>query len=235
MQAEIYDLERNHTWIVTDLPPGKTPIGCKWVFRIKYRSDEIIERHKARLVVLGIRQVEGIDFTKTFAPVAKMTSVRVFLSVAAIKGWHLHQMDVHNAFMHGDLNEEVYMKLPPSFPTTHSGQVCKLQKSLYGLSQAPRNWLSKLVHSLSIFGFHQSKADYSLFSLTQSNTTLHVLEYVDDLIIAEDDLSAIDRFKRSLRSCIHMKDLGIRKYFLGIEIARNPKGLFLSQKKYTLI
>lgn len=101
MQSEITALENNHTWVLEPFPPHKTPIGCKWVFRIKYKADSSIERYKARLVVLGNRQVAGIDFTETFAPVAKMTSVRLFLSVAAIRGWELHQMDVHNEFLHG--------------------------------------------------------------------------------------------------------------------------------------
>ncbi|KAJ4769803.1 Retroelement pol polyprotein-like [Rhynchospora pubera] len=122
MRDEIDALERNGTWTMENLPPGKTAIGCKWVYRVKYHADGRVERYKARLVALGNRQIQGVDYAETFAPVAKMVSVRTFLAVAAIKGWALHQMDVHNAFLHGDLHEEVYMRLPPGFSSSMSGK-----------------------------------------------------------------------------------------------------------------
>ena len=233
MKAEIEALERNGTWKIEDLPPGKKAIGCKWVYKIKYKSDGTVERFKARLVVLGNNQVEGIDYNETFAPVAKMVSVRTFLAIATIRNWELHQMDVHNAFLHGDLDEEVYMRLPQGFSSS-PGKVCRLRKSLYGLCQAPRNWFAKLASALKSFGFIQSYADYSLFSYHRNGVILHVLVYVDDLIIAGNTSSSIADFKKYLSSCFHMKDLGVLKYFLGIEITRGPDGLFLSQRKYAL-
>ncbi|KAJ3708504.1 hypothetical protein LUZ61_012209 [Rhynchospora tenuis] len=234
MQTEIEALEHNNTWSIEDLPSNKKAIGCKWVYRIKYNSDGSVERYKARLVVLGNRQVEGIDFKETFAPVAKMVSVRTFLAVAVARGWELHQMDVHNAFLHGDLHEEVYMRLPPGFASKHPGKVCRLRKSLYGLRQAPRMWFSKLTEALKAYGFTQSYADYSLFTLEKQDTFLAILVYVDDLVIAGNNSDAIVRFKQYLSSTFHMKDLGALKYFLGIEIARNSTGLYLCQRKYTL-
>ncbi|CAH9146720.1 unnamed protein product [Cuscuta epithymum] len=234
MQSEIRALENNQTWVMEPLPPGKKALGCKWVYKIKYNSDGTVERFKARLVVFGNHQQEGIDYTETFAPVAKMVTVRLFLAVAAAKNWELHQMDVHNAFLHGDLDEVVYMKPPPGFCSSRPGQVCRLKKSLYGLRQAPRCWFAKLSASLKQYGFQQSYSDYSLFTLTQGSAQLFILIYVDDLIIAGNDSSAIARFKSYLHNCFHMKDLGFLKYFLGIEVARSADGIFLCQRKYTL-
>ena len=133
MQKEIAALEANGTWDMAVLPPHKKALGSKWVYKIKYHVDGQVERLKARLVIFGNHQVEGVDYNETFAPVAKMVTVRAFLAVAAVKNWVLHQMDVHNAFLHGDLDEEVYMKLPPGFNFRTPGLVCRLKKSLYGL------------------------------------------------------------------------------------------------------
>jgi hypothetical protein len=234
MQLEIEALENNGTWTVESLPPNKKAIGSKWVYRIKYHSDGTIERYKARLVILGNNQVEGLDYHETFAPVVKMVTVRTFLAVAAAKCWELHQMDVHNAFLHGDLDEEVYMKFPPGFRSSAPNQACRLRKSLYGLKQAPRCWFAKLKSALLKYGFTQSYSDYSLFTLRRDSTELYVLVYVDDLIISGNDNKSIVSFKSYLSTCFHMKDLGTLKYFLGIEVARNSNGIFLCQRKYTL-
>ncbi|KAL0361118.1 UNVERIFIED_CONTAM: Retrovirus-related Pol polyprotein from transposon RE1 [Sesamum radiatum] len=218
MKVEIDALERNGTWTIADLPLGKKAIGCKWVYKIKYNSDGTIECFKAYLVVLGNNQVEAVDYHETFAPMAKMISVRTFLAVTAIRNWELHQMDVHNAFLHGDLDEEVYMMLPPDFSSS-PGKVCKLRKSLYGLRQAPRNWFPKLAFALKSFGFVQSYADYSLFSYNHDGVILQMLVYVDGLIIAGNNSSYVIEFKIYLSTCFHMTDLSVLKYFLGIEIA----------------
>ncbi|KAL2901568.1 Retrovirus-related Pol polyprotein from transposon RE1 [Bienertia sinuspersici] len=234
MAHEIRALEDNGTWVLEPLPPGKKALGSKWVYRIKYNADGTVERLKARLVILGNHQVEGIDYTETFAPVAKMVTVRTFLAVAAARRWELHQMDVHNAFLHGDLDEEVYMKPPPGFHTGQPGMVCKLRKSLYGLKQAPRCWFAKLASSLKSYGFQQSYSDYSLFTFNRDGVSLHVLVYVDDLIISGNSSTAINDFKVYLGECFHMKDLGKLQYFLGIEVARNSDGILLCQRKYAL-
>ena len=126
MHREIEALEANGTWTIEDLPAGKKALGCRWVYKIKYNSDGTMKWLKARLVILGNHQTEGVDYTQTFAPVAKMVTVRVFLAIAAAMNWEVHQMDVHNAFLHGDLHEEVYMTLPPGFRAWTLGQVCKL-------------------------------------------------------------------------------------------------------------
>ena len=234
VRGEADALEINRTWDVLDLPPGKKAIGCKWVFTIKYNADGTIERYKARLVCFGNHQIKGEDYEETFAPVAKMDTVRILLEVALARNWEVHQMDVSNAFLHGDLEEEVYMRLPPGFQSKHQNKVCRLRKSLYGLKQAPRCWFEKLTKALTSFGFVESYEDASLFIFVKDGRSIRVLIYVDDLIVAGNDLEMIKRFKAYMSKCFLMKDLGRAKYFLGIKIARGPLGIFLSQRKYAL-
>ena len=140
MHAELKALRDNNTWQVEDLPDNKRAIGCKWVFKIKRKSDGTIERYKARLVAKGYTQVEGEDFVESFSPVAKVVTVRLLLTLAASQQWSIHQLDVNNAFLHGDLDEVIYIQLPPGYPKKHPKQVCRLTKSLYGLRQASRQW-----------------------------------------------------------------------------------------------
>ena len=137
MQEELTALDVNHTWQITTLPLWKTTIGCRWVYKIKHKSDGSNDQYKACLVAKGYTQLEGLDFIDTFAPVAKLTTLRLLL-VAASNDWILKQLDVNNAFLHGDLLEEVYMQPPPGLTLPSSNHVCKLQRSLYGLRQASR-------------------------------------------------------------------------------------------------
>lgn len=224
----------NQTWDVTTLPPGKKILDCRWVYKNKFNADGTISRRKSRLVACGNRQREGIDYKDTFAPVAKPSTVRILLQIAAAKKWEIHQMDVHNAFLHGDLREEVYMRLPQGFQGSDPTKVARLRKSIYGLKQAPRCWFAKLSTALKTYGFIQNKSDYSHFSLIHEKIHLHILVYVDDFIIASNDLPTLLKFKHYLGQCFHMKDLGTLKYFLGIEVARSNEGIFLSQRKYAL-
>ncbi|KAJ9541338.1 hypothetical protein OSB04_027844 [Centaurea solstitialis] len=152
MQEELQDLDKAQTWDSIPLPPGKRPIGSKWVFKIKTKSDGSIDRYKARLVAKGFNQEYDIDYEETFAPVARVTSVRSLLAIAATKRWPLFQMDVKNAFLNDDLSEEVYMTPPPG--VSHSpGHVCRLRKALYGLKQAPRAWFEKFSNTVLSLGF----------------------------------------------------------------------------------
>ena len=235
MDNELAALDENKTWSVMKLPKGKKAVGSRWIYKTKFNADGTIERHKARLVARGFTQTYGVDYKETFAPVAKMNTVRVLLSVAVNKNWSLHQMDVKNAFLHGELQEEVYMKLPPGHSQFHeSDMVCRLHKAIYGLKQSPRAWYAKLSSVLEEVGFCRSNADSSLFVRNGSSGKLIVLIYVDDLIITGDSSEEIMNLKQSLQSKFSMKDLGALKYFLGIEMAASHKGLFLSQRKYIL-
>lgn len=234
MQAEITALEENNTWSLVPLPLGQRPIGCKWVFKIKYNSDGTIERYKARLVEKGFTQREGIDYAETFAPVAKLTTFRCLLALASIRGWPLYQMDVQNAFLHGELSEAVYMHPPPGFRRQGESLVCRLHKSLYGLKQASRSWFHKFLSAITHFGFQQSQADHSLFTKVQGDSFTAILLYVDDMVITGNNQKAINNVKTFLASCFKLKDLGMLKYFLGIEIARSTMGIFNNQRKYTL-
>ncbi|KAI5337174.1 hypothetical protein L3X38_016443 [Prunus dulcis] len=235
MREELQALDENCTWSIVKLPHGKKAVGCKWVYKTKFKSDGSLERHKARLVAKGFTQTFGVDYKETFAPVAKMNTVRVLLSVAVNNDWSLFQMDVKNAFLHGELEEEVYMSLPPGHPQEkQEGMVCKLHKAIYGLKQSPRAWYAKLSSVLESVKFQRSFADSSLFVKDENGSKLIVLIYVDDIIITGSNLAEITKLKLFLHQKFAIKDLGSLKYFLGIEIAASRKGLFLNQRKYVL-
>ena len=234
MAAELQALEANHTWTLASLPPGKKPIGYKWVFKTKFKANGSIEHHKARLVAKVYTQVEGLDYRDTFAPVAKLVTVCCVLAVTVAKNWSLHQLDIKNAFLHGDLHEEIYMIPPPGYCKQGETHVCRLQKSLYGLKQASRNWFFKLSSVLLAAGFRYSHADHSLFTLSHGAYFTLVLVYVDDLLVAGNDLSVISKLKSFPAQTFKIKDLGTLKYFLSLEVARSPAGIFLNQRKYAL-
>lgn len=235
MDDELKALEETNTWNIVHLPPGKHVVGCRWVYRFKFNPDGSIERPKSRVVAQGFTQHFGVDYKETFAPVAKMSTVKVLLSVAANHGWSLSQMDVKNAFLHGELEEEVYMKIPPGHPLCGDpSRVCKLNKSIYGLKQSPRAWHAKLSSTLEDLGFTRSSADSSLYVQTGQTEKLMVLIYVDDLIITGSNADSIAALKKKLQGKFPVKDLGPLKYFLGIEVATSRKGLFLNQRKYTI-
>jgi hypothetical protein len=204
------------------------------VFKLKLHANGTVEIYKARLVAKGFTQTEGLDYLDTFSPVVKMTTIRILMVVAAINNWPLFQLDVNTAFLHGDLNEEVYMKPPPGLQLPHPDMVCKLQRSLYGLKQASRQWNTKLTETLIHSGFIQSKADYSLFTKNTTTGFTVVLVYVDDLVLGGTDILEINTLKTLLDDKFSIKDLGSLKYFLGFEVARSKNGISMCQRKYAL-
>jgi hypothetical protein len=236
MELEMKALHQNGTWELVPLPPSKKTVGCKWVYTAKFNPDGSVERLKASLVAKGYTQTYGIDYDETFSPVAKISSVRILISLAANLNWPLFQLDVKNDFLHGDLHEEVYMEQPPGFVAQgeYRGCVCKLKKTLYGLKQSPRAWFGKFSKAVMEFGLQHCQTDHSVFHLHTSAGYILLVVYVDDIVITGDDSGGIARLKLLLQQKFHTKDLGKLKYFLGIEVARSQKGINLSQRKYVL-
>uniref|UniRef100_A0A2N9IZP8 Integrase catalytic domain-containing protein n=1 Tax=Fagus sylvatica TaxID=28930 RepID=A0A2N9IZP8_FAGSY len=235
MKEELDALLKTGTWDLVDLPAGKSAIGCKWVYKIKTRSDGTVDRYKARLVAKGFTQEYGIDYEETFAPVARLSSVRTLIAVSASRHWPLFQMDVKNAFLNGELTEEVYMQLPPVFsqPPGFSLKVCRLRRALYGLKQAPRAWFAKFSSTISQHGFSASSYDSALFFRRSDHGITLLLLYVDDMIITGDDMQGIQDLKRFLGQHFEMKDQGLLSYFLGLEVSSSSDGYYLTQAKYT--
>lgn len=223
----------NGTWSLVLVKPDTNIIGCKWVFKVKQRPDGSIERRKARFVAKGFNQQAGIDYNETFSPVVKPVTIRIILTIALSNNWPLRQLDVQNAFLHGDLTEVVYMKQPPGFVDSRFPHyVCRLHKTIYGLKQSPREWNQKLCNFLIDFGFCVSKADPSLLMKLTSTYKIYVLVYVDDLIITRSDSTLVQQTIDKLNTVFAIKDLGDLSYFLGVEATRSKAGLFLSQHKY---
>ncbi|KAL0385511.1 UNVERIFIED_CONTAM: Copia protein [Sesamum radiatum] len=233
MAEELQALEQNETWKLTSLPPGKRAIGSRWVYKLKLNPDGSVNRYKARLVAKGYSQIEGVDYTDSFSPVAKNVTVRIFLSIAAAYSWPLHQLDVNNAFLHGFLDEEVYMS-PPDGYSAPPGQVCKLQKSLYGLKQVSQQWNLEFTLKIAEFGFKQSSHDHCLFIKSVPHGFLALLVYVDDILVMGPSEDLIVEVKRYLDALFTIKDLGFAKYFLGLEIARSTDGMSVTQRKYAM-
>ncbi|CAL2254340.1 unnamed protein product [Prunus armeniaca] len=236
MNDEMEALQKNSTLEMTILPIGKRTVGCRWIYIVKFKADGTIERYKARLVAKGYTQTYGIDYGETFAPVAKINTIRVLLSLAANLNWQLHQFDVKNAFLHSDLEEEVYMDSPPGckMGLNTSNMVCKLRKSLYGLKQSPRAWFGKFSKSMKDFEYKQSNSDHTLFLKHKKGKVTTLIVYVDDMVVTGNDPVEKAALQHHLASEFEMKDLGALRYFLGIEVARSEQGIFLSQRKYIL-
>ena len=188
MNEEMKSLQKNETWELVDHPPGKKPVGCRWVYTVKHKADGTIERFKARLVAKGYTQTYGIDYIDTFTPVAKINTIRVLLSLAVNLDWPLQQFDVKNAFLHGELSEEVYMDLPPGcmIQEVHCRKVCKLKKSLYELKQSPRAWFGRFTKSMRSFGYRQSNSDHFILEKQHGKITALIV-YVDDMVVTGND------------------------------------------------
>ncbi|WVY92910.1 hypothetical protein V8G54_031998 [Vigna mungo] len=219
---ELEALKKNSTWRLVDLPKGKKVIGSKWIFKKKEATPGGEKaRYKARLVAKGFTQIEGVDYHEIFAPVVKHCSVRVLMAIVAHCNLHLEQLDVRTAFLHGDLEETIYMKQPDGFAV--DDRVCLLQKSLYGLKQSPRQWYMKFDDFLIKLNFKRCNYDDCVYTLNHDGEMLYLLLYVDDILIASSDRGMIGETKA--------------RRILGIDIKRDRPGgnLFLSLERFLLL
>ncbi|KAK1423646.1 hypothetical protein QVD17_18952 [Tagetes erecta] len=233
MRAELESIERNTTWTLTQLPPGHKAIGLKWVFKLKKDASDKVTTHKARLVARGFVQQKGIDFEEAFAPVARLETIRLLLAMAAKGKWLVHHLDVKSAFLNGELKEEVYVKQPDGFVKEGKEEmVCRLNKALYGLRQAPRAWNIRLDKALKELGFSRCTHEQAVYKVHNSNSILIVGVYVDDLIVTGSSERMIQEFKRKMESVFDMKDLGMLSYYLGIEVDQTENGIVIKQEGY---
>ncbi|KAH9704480.1 retrovirus-related pol polyprotein from transposon RE1 [Citrus sinensis] len=231
MQAEYDALMKNNTWSLVPISSSYKPVGCKWIFRTKYNTDGSISKYKARLVAKGFHQTASINYSETFSLVIKSSTVRVILSLAVMKEWKVRQIDVNNAFLNGELSEDVYMTQPEGFESK-KGYICKLNKALYGLKQAPKAWYEKFKGCLTDWQFINSKADTFLFIKHDTRGLIIVLIYVDDILITSPDSDLLEVFITKLSTVFALKDLGLVAYFLLVEVCYTAQGMHLSQTKY---
>ncbi|GJW28577.1 retrovirus-related pol polyprotein from transposon TNT 1-94 [Tanacetum coccineum] len=235
MQEELHQFDRLQVWELVDKPFGKTVIKLKWLWKNKKDEDQIVIRNKARLVAKGYAQEEGIDFEESFAPVARLEAVRIFVAYAAHKSFPIYQMDVKTAFLNGPLKEEVYVAQPDGFvDPDHPEKVYRLRKALYGLKQAPRAWYDELSNFLMSKGFTKGTIDPTLFTIRYGEDILLVQIYVDDIIFGSTNPKFSKRFEKLMHSRFEMSLMGEMKFFLGLQIHQSPRGIFINQAKYAL-
>lgn len=235
MDDEIASLAANNTWTLQPVPHGVKPIPVKWVFKEKRDASGSIERHKARLVVKGFHQREGIDYDDVFAPVSKYSTLRTLLAIAADQDLEIHQLDIKTAFLNGNLDEDVYIQQPPGYDNHNPHLACKLNKALYGLKQASRAWHRTLKTKIESMGFNESTADPGLFIKPSSSSPAYLLIYVDDILVITGSTSALSSIKTQIATAFDIRDLGPAAFFLGIDIIRDrtTKTIKLTQTRHT--
>ncbi|CAI7879650.1 unnamed protein product [Closterium sp. NIES-53] len=220
MEKELASINENDVFELVDPPKGAYLVGCKWVLKKKLGADGSVERYKARLVFQGYTQREGEHYSETFAPVAKATTLRVLLALAASLNLKVEQLDVCTAFLYGLLMEEVYMRQPPGYDDG-SGRVWKLKHTLYGLKQSPRGWYKRIDDFLLQHGFAHSECDSALYVLKEGENQLALLLYVDDLVLFSDSKDLIREVKQWLGVEFARRDLGPVTYYLGMHVDRD--------------
>lgn len=228
MHEEYSSLIKNETWSLTDLPPGKKALPCKWVFKTKTNQRGNIVRYKARLVIKGYAQRRGADYEETYSPVVRYTTIRYLFALAAKYDLQIDQMDAVSAFLQGEIDKEIYMQQPEQF--RQGSQVCKLHKSIYGLKQASRLWNTKLKNVLHELGMLQSKTDPCVYYNAEKNTFIAV--WVDDLILFAAQESIKILLKEKLKQHFEMKDIGPASECVGLHITKDGQKIIIDQEKY---
>ncbi|PKU74273.1 Retrovirus-related Pol polyprotein from transposon TNT 1-94 [Dendrobium catenatum] len=233
MAQEFFALQQQGTWTLVPPPPNAPVLGSKWTYHTKYNSDGSVARFKARLVAQGNQQELGINYQDTFSPVAKLPTIRILFTVALFHNWPVQQLDVANAFLHGDITETVFMRQPKGFEdATNPSHVCRLHKAIYGLRQAPRQWFTTFTNYLRQIGFSHSQADPSLLIFHEGITHIYLLVYVDDILLTGNNVQAMTELVAKLKEKFTMKQLGAANHFLGIKIDHFHDKYFLSQTSY---
>ncbi|GJT11025.1 retrovirus-related pol polyprotein from transposon TNT 1-94 [Tanacetum coccineum] len=235
MQEELHEFKRLEVWELVPPPDKAFVITLKWIYKVKLDELGGILKNKARLVARGYRQEEGIDFEESFAPVARLEAIRIFLAFAAHMNMVVYQMDVKTAFLNGNLWEEVYVSQPDGFvDPERPNYVYKLKKALYGLKQAPRAWYDMLSSFLISNDFSKGSVDPTLFIRREGKELLLVQIYVDDIIFAASTPELCDLFAKIMCSKFKMSMMGKISFFLGLQISQSPRGIFINQSKYAL-
>nr|GEU56115.1 retrovirus-related Pol polyprotein from transposon TNT 1-94 [Tanacetum cinerariifolium] len=235
MQEELLQFKRIDVWVLVPAPDNISPLTLKWLFKNKHDEEQTVIRNKSRLVVRGYRQDEGTDFEESFAPVARMEAIRMFLAYTARKSFSVFQMDVKTAFLHGSLKENVYVCQPEGFiDADHPSHVYKLNKALYGLKQAPRAWYDELSMFLLQNHFFKGTIDLTLFIRRFHDDILVVHVYVDDIIFGSTHPRYIQLFSDLMKSRFEMSMMEEMTFFLGLQVNQSPCGIFINQSKYVL-
>ena len=222
MNEEIKSMKDNDVWDLVPLLEGVKPIGCKWIFKTKRDSKGKVERYKARLVAKGYTQKEGIDYKETFSPVSSKDSFRTIMALVVHFDLELHQMDVKTTFLNGDIDETIYMVQPENFvPGDTKRMVCKLKKSIYGLKQASHQWYYKFHQVIISSGFEMNMVDDCIYHKFSGSKHIYLVLYVDDILLATNDIGMLHETKRFLSKKFEMKDLSDSSFVLGIQIHLN--------------
>jgi hypothetical protein len=231
MNAEYEALKRNKTWIIVDRPQGKKTVESRWVLRTKLKKDGSVDRRKARLVAKGFTQKPGIDFNETFAPVARLGPVRLFMTIAVELGLQVYQLDFTSAYLNGEI-EEVFMEVPSEFYDIlnekesrkfRGNKVCLIRKALYGLKQSGRQWYKKLDEKLKQQTPKPLNFDSCVYITQEDGNIVTVVIYVDDFMVASGNPRKLQRLKSELSKFFETKDLGPLSFCLGIEFTQDAE------------